>query len=90
MRDEYLRYFTSLDPPEHLGGFNNWEAVCAVNNHYYAVKEAHGTDTVGLIKDIICPNVLTSEYQCWSYETPDGWVCNTEDQYPAPLPGGCP
>jgi hypothetical protein len=88
-RDEYLRYFAS-------GGFNNWEAVCVVNGHYYAVKETHNSETVTLIKDIICPNELSGNYQCWRYRVyvpPPGqsyWTCNTEDQYPAPLPGGCP
>ena len=82
-RDEYLRYFA-------FGGFNNWEAVCVVNGHYYAVKETHNSETVTLIKDIICPNELSGNYQCWRYEGVNGWVCNTDDSYPAPLPGGCP
>ena len=87
-RHEYLRYFAS-------GGINNWEAVCVVDTHYYAVKETHDGDTVALIKDIICPNQLGENYQCWTYLVhvpPDDpyWTCNTQDQYPAPLPGGCP
>jgi hypothetical protein len=85
-RTEYLRYYAA-------GGFNNWEAVCVAGNHYYAVKETESPDTVQLIKDIICPNQLSSEYQCWRYYLPppvDAWLCNEDDQYPAPLPGGCP
>jgi len=89
-RREYLRYYAS-------GGFNNWEAVCVVNEHYYAVKETHSSDSVALIKDIICPNdPVDANYQCWRYLVyvpPPGesyWTCNTQDQYPAPLPGGCP
>ena len=89
-RDEYLRYFASE-------GFNNWEAVCVVNGHYYAVKEGNSTDSVALIKDIICPNDPPDEnYQCWRFYVAAPppqqpyWTCNADDQYPAPLPGGCP
>lgn len=65
-----------------------------VDNHYYGVQEAHNNDSVALIKEIICPNYPPDEnYQCWRYYLPppvDAWLCNTEDQYPAPMPGGCP
>jgi len=54
------------------------------------VKETHSADTIQIIKDILCPNELSDDYQCWAYETADGWTCNTNDQYPAALPGGCP
>ena len=69
--------------------------MCVVNNQYYAVKETHGDSSVQLIKDIICPNQLGENHQLWAYPVvpgdPDsGVIINTEDQYPAPLPGGCP
>jgi len=87
IRTEYLRYWA--------GGLNNWEAACVVNAHYYAVKETHSTDTVQVIKDIVCPNDLSTNHQVWTWPVTPGdpdspVVINTNDQYPAPLPGGCP
>jgi hypothetical protein len=92
-RHEELGYFAG-------GGLNNWEAVCVVNGHYYAVNETHNSNSVALIKEILCPNDPSDPddptYQCWLYYVSvpppgeSGWTCNVQNQYPAPVPGGCP
>lgn len=86
-REERLEYYAG-------GGWNKWEAVAVINDgapeprdNYYAVKEAHGPDAVEIMREILRGNELSGNYQCWRYQNVDNQrVCNTDDQYPAPLP----
>ncbi len=85
VRHETLAYLAG-------GGFNNWEAVAVINGHYYAVKETHSSDSVALLKEILCPNLATGNHQCWVYYDSVLAInlCNTVDPFPTPLPNGCP
>lgn len=85
-RIEYLGFFAA-------GGYNLWQAVCVVNNHYYAPQTHHSPDALAFLKSIVCPNTLeASRYQCWGYPGSGGaGLCDPENpDVPVALPGGCP
>jgi hypothetical protein len=72
-------------------GWNKYEAVCVVNNHYYGVKVAQNASPLALIKNMICPNTLSSgHYQCWGRDIGGNQVECHPSEFPVPLPGGCP
>jgi len=95
---ETRQFQYQLDPPlwrtEYLtfmaGGWNQYEAVCVVNNHYYAPKVTHAGSAMEILKSIVCPNTDATRCQCWAEIVNKHGVCNTAPPYPVAVPGGCP
>lgn len=87
----YALWFNINDGININAGWNRYQAVCTVNNKYYAPKVVTDTNSVSLIKRLLCPNTpAANRYQCWVRDIGNHQAECHASQIPVPLPNGCP
>jgi len=65
------------------GAWNNWEAVCKVQNTCYGIKLYEGT-AIDILRYWL---EESGNYQAWCYQDESGWhVCTDPGPYPVPEP----
>lgn len=66
------------------GGWNNWEAVCTVENTHYAVKLYKGA-AIDILRYWLGSNTTNGNYQAWLVVT-NLAVCKSPGPFPVPKP----